>query len=500
LSNGALLQQLSRYSPDEALALLQAAEEKRRQECFIRYWQPIPGQKRAIDAFTDEIKILGLLGGNRSGKTEAGAAIATAFLLGKEYFRDEPAWEWVKNLPIPEPPNTVWAVGLDSNVLNRVIWDEKFFRGRGHPGFLPTEYVVRKSDRDRVCELSNGSLLVGMSAESGREKFQSASVDLVWIDEEPEEEIFDECYQRTVDCAGKILVTLTPLVDIGSGSRTPWVYDLSRSGQPDTKFVGLSVLDNPYIPPSELEKLREKWSGHAEERARLYGEFIQRSGLVYPLWAPSLHLMKPIPLPEYWKTVVCIDPAPTGPTAALWCKANEKGDLVFFREYKEANRVVSEHARAILVRNQGQPVDLWLIDPKGGSQRNAETHRSVAQLYRDAGIPVRLAEVGEDYGVQALGEFIAANHDKTARHPKVAVFDNLEQFKDEIESYTWAVNKAGENKGLPTGKPRKHNDHLVNCAQYIAAMRPRARGSVSASDVAQRVRTNSYTIPEAQWG
>lgn len=496
------LTQLNRFQTDEALALLEAVEEKRRKESFVKYWTPTAPELKAIQAFTEKLKILAVLGGNRSGKTEVGAAIVAAWALGKRYFEGEPGWEWVKDLPIPEPPNTIWAVGLDHNVLQRVIWDEKFFRGRNHPGFIPASEVVRTSPRENLFELKNGSIVAGMSAESGREKFQSASVDLIWIDEEPEEAIFDECYQRTVDCAGKILLTLTPLTDIASGSRTPWVYNLHEDARPDVKFVSLSVLDNPFIPAEELEKLREKWEGHPEEKARLYGEFYQRSGLVYNLFAPATHLVTPRHLPDHWLNVVCIDPAPTGVTAALWAKADGMGNLYFYREYYESNLVVSAHAKNILVQNQGRPVDMWLIDPKGGSQRNAETHKSIAQLYREAGIPVRLAQVGEDFGLGESQEFIAATLNPTSRHPKAYFFNDLENFKWEISRYSWATVTRGERKGLTTEKPIKRNDHLMNCFQYICAMRPKARGGAgveSPEAARRRIASNSYTTPAQEW-
>src|SRR5438270_11829819 len=97
----------------------------------------------------------------------------------------------------------------------------------------------------------DGSTLTCKSADSGREKFQGASVDLVWIDEEPDVSIYDECWQRTTDCGGFILCTLTPLTDTSSGAKVPWVFHRvteGRSGNADIKVCQLSVLDNPYVP------------------------------------------------------------------------------------------------------------------------------------------------------------------------------------------------------------------------------------------------------------
>src|SRR5437899_3606194 len=222
-----VLNRLNRLPEAERLAVLDALQEKRKQKTYVKYFEPWSEQKTALAEFTSNRKIFGLLGGNRSGKTVLGAFIAVAWCLGKEYFRDEPAWEWVKDLPIPEPPNNVWVVGVTNNVLRDVIWYEKLRHGKAHPPFLPTDGSVRDcKDGDFQIFFENGSLLTGKSAEAGRDKFQGASIDLVWLDEECEQDIFDECYQRTVDCAGRLLLTLTPLTDINSGVRTPWVFDL----------------------------------------------------------------------------------------------------------------------------------------------------------------------------------------------------------------------------------------------------------------------------------
>jgi phage terminase large subunit-like protein len=500
------LQELLKRSPEEALALFEALHDKRKAENYIKYWTPQPQQSKHFPLWTPDIKIFGILGGNRSGKTDEGAAIVTAAALGKDYFRDEPAWEWVQHLPFKNPPLNIWCVGLDLNVLWDVIWGEKFLRGRTHPGFIPSEALFKKpSEAEPVIYLANGTVITGKSAESGREKFQSASVDLVWIDEEPEVEIFDECYQRTADCSGKILLTLTPLTDIASGVRTPWVHDLYTKWRTkqvsDVQFVSLSVLDNPYVPEIEKKKLMEKWAGHPEERARLYGDFVQRSGMVYKMWDPAVHMIRPRPLPRDWPSVVVIDPAPTGPTAALMGRIAPNNDLYLTKEYKQANLVVSEHAKNIIVRMAGDPVDIWGIDPKGGSQRNAETHATIADLYKKSGIPCRLLDLPEDYGMAASQEYMNATVTLGARHPKIYVFNDLHQFRDEIEHYTWATFGKGELKGQSKEKPVKKNDHLMNCFQYMAALRlkgNRASARTFDSEAYKQerenfARVNSYT-------
>jgi phage terminase large subunit-like protein len=491
----------------QELALL-AFEEKRKDQHYAKYWacDPDADKQRFFDnieldfnRLTKDVKIYALLGGNRSSKTERGAFLAVAWLLGKEYFRDEPSWRYVKDLPIPDHRVNVWAVGLDFAIIRDVIWNEKLRRGHRHPGLLPAtpnEIIERCSESEfQVTVNVNGrkSTLSCKSAEAGAEKFQAASVDLLWIDEECEADVFNEAYQRTVDCGGKIILTLTPLGDISSGVRVPWVYDLYkefREGRADLCFVSLSTLDNPYIPEDEKDKLKIKWAGHPEEKARLYGQFIQRSGLVYDNWNPSIHCVKPFRLDPSWKRIVSIDPAATGPTAVVWAAVEPLWNNVYiYREYYEKNKIVSDHAKDILIRNGNDAIDIWLIDPKWGTQRNAETHKNGMQLYRENGIPCRLANPGDDYGLAVMREYLAATLNKTSRHPKVFFFDTLKNFRWEIEQYTWATYGKGDLKGQSKDKPTKRNDHLINATQYLLALRPKTR--TTRNPVAQT--NNSYT-------
>jgi phage terminase large subunit-like protein len=360
---------------------------------------------------------------------------------------------------------------------------------------MPCPLITRISDSSFQVEVNvNGrrSTLTCKSADSGREKMQSASVDLVWIDEEPEEEVYDELYQRTADCGGKILVTLTPLSDIGSGAKTPWVYNLYKEfigGRKDVIFISLSALDNPFIPEIEKIKLKEKWAGHAEEKARLYGAFIQRSGLVYPQWNPEVHMVKPFTIPREWRRIVSIDPAATGITAAVWAAVAPTGNIIIYRGYYESNKIVSDHAKDMLLRNGGDPVDIWIIDPFWGAARNAETHKQGFQLYREAGIPVRLAPRAEDFGRDTLSEYLAASLDKASRHPKLYVFNTLGDFRNEIESYVWDVVSKGPMKGANKGKPLKRTDHLINATQYLVCLKPRPK----TASVAAPNPNSSYT-------
>ena len=469
--------ELERLSPEEQLAALDVLQQKRIKKNYVRYFEPWkPDQENALRKFTEDIKLFGLLGGNRSGKTILGAFLCAAWCLGKDYFVGEPVWEYVKDLPIPKGPVNVWVVGVDFATLRDVIWHEKLRYGKSHPAFLPDDSNVISQVRDGDFQVffKNGSILTGKSAEAGREKFQGASVDLIWIDEECEKEVYDECYQRTIDCSGKILLTQTPLTDINSGVKDPWVFDLYeewKAGNKSLCFCQLSTLNSPFISQKDKEDALAKWAGTPEEGARLYGTFVRRSGLVYPLWKPSTHIVKPFTIPRYWTRVISIDPAATGITAGLWLAVSPEGDYFAHKEYYERERTVIEHAKAMMMLVAGEPVDYWLLDPTWGGQRNAENHKNGAQLYREAGIPVRLPDVGKDFGLNVSREYINATVTPGSRHPKFYCFEGLPNFVHEISHYTWDTFLKGEQKGQSKEKPRKRNDHLLNAMQYAMCLR-----------------------------
>lgn len=471
------LELIERLPEAERLAVLDKLLVNRQKKSFIKYFQPWePDQADAVKKFTNDIKVFGLLGGNRSGKTILGAFIAVAWCLGKSYFAGEPAFKWVESLPIPDGPTNVWVVGVDFPTLRDVIWHEKLRYGRSHPAFLPDDPAVVSQIKDNDFQIffKNGSILTGKSAEAGREKFQGASVDLIWIDEECEKDVYDECYQRTIDCSGKILLTQTPLTDINSGVKDPWVFDLYEewlAGNKSLEFCQLSTLNSPFISQKDKDEAIQKWTGSPEEGARLYGKFVRRSGLVYPTWTPAVHVRPAFDIPKFWTRVVSIDPAATGVTAGLWLAVNPEGDYFAFREYYERERTVSEHAKSMMMLLAGEPVDYWLLDPTWGGQRNAENHKNGAQLYREAGIPVRLPDVGTDFGLNVSREYINATVTPGSRHPKFYCFEGLPNFLHEITHYTWDTYSKGEQKGLSKEKPRKRNDHLINAMQYAMCLR-----------------------------
>jgi phage terminase large subunit-like protein len=81
-------------------------------------------------------------------------------------------------------------------------------RKSGAPGAVDTAWVKH---------VSGGVSTLGLkSYEQRREAFQGTSIEVIWLDEEPDQDIVTECLLRTMDTptmpgGGLLMLTFTPL-------------------------------------------------------------------------------------------------------------------------------------------------------------------------------------------------------------------------------------------------------------------------------------------------
>lgn len=156
-----------------------------------------------------------VFGGNRTGKTECGAVETVWLLRGIHPFRQNR-----KNV-------SGWVVSVSYEV-QREVAQQKIL------SYLSPEWisdiVMQSGRKDNphngvidTIEIKNvfggTSRLSFKSADQGREKFQGASLDFVWFDEEPPKDIYEECLMRVLDRKGDLFCTMTPLKGLS------WVYD-----------------------------------------------------------------------------------------------------------------------------------------------------------------------------------------------------------------------------------------------------------------------------------
>jgi phage terminase large subunit-like protein len=170
---------------------------------------------------------------NRVGKTVMAAYEMTAHVTG-----DYPAWWPGRRF---DGPISAWACG-DTRETTRDIVQQSLFgpreeiqAGRFETGMVPSHLVLDSRMKPGVADCldmvwvrhrtGKTSKIQFKAYDQGRLAFQGATLDLIWLDEEPPSDpnggdaettggssgIYTECLLRTMTTGGLILSTFTPL-------------------------------------------------------------------------------------------------------------------------------------------------------------------------------------------------------------------------------------------------------------------------------------------------
>jgi phage terminase large subunit-like protein len=216
---------LSENWPEEAKAeLLDLIEERdqalARTKLFRLYPDTGPLRRglypKHLQFFAAPFQERCMMAANRVGKTWGVGGFETALHLTGEY----PDWWEGRRF---DHPIEVWAAG-DTSETTRDIVQAALFGPLGElgTGLIPAANIVGEPtkragvpgaiDTGRIRHKSGGVSLCGLkSYDQGRKKFQGTAKHLVWLDEEPDAAIYDECMMRLMTTDGVMLCTFTPL-------------------------------------------------------------------------------------------------------------------------------------------------------------------------------------------------------------------------------------------------------------------------------------------------
>ncbi|MBQ4053095.1 MAG: terminase family protein, partial [Clostridia bacterium] len=145
-----------------------------------------------------------VFGGNRSGKTECGAVECVYMARGVHPYRQnrKDVCGWVVSLSTQVQRDVAQKKILRYLRKDKIV-DIVMLSGRKD---APEHGVI---DFIRVKNELGGTSVIGFkSCDQGREKFQGTSLDFVWFDEEPPEDIYVECRMRVIDRRGDIFGTM----------------------------------------------------------------------------------------------------------------------------------------------------------------------------------------------------------------------------------------------------------------------------------------------------
>ena len=398
------------------------------------------------------------IGGNRSGKTVGGATESVWRLIGKHpYYKKH------------EGPIRGRCISVDFlNGVEKIVRPEIARwvpRSELRGGSWETAY-----EKDiRTLYLENGSFLEFMSYDQDLDKFAGTSRHFIWFDEEPPKDVFDENMMRLIDTGGDWWITMTPVEGM------TWIYDEIYIKSRTSELIHVTEVDtteNPTINTGEIEVLMAGLSAD-DKKARLHGRFVQRGGLIYPLFSES-NVIEPMLPPFDWLHFNMMDHGFNNPTAWLWAAVDREGRMVVYDEHYERGRVVSYHARKVHEKNlqHGITPAYSVGDP---SIRNTDpiTGTSVLIEYIDHGVPIILGNNDVRAGIDRVAGMIGEDNNPHLPR-KLYITKNCASLLYEIQRYrwaTWATKKHNFEKNAKE-EPHKKDDHACDALRYGVASRP----------------------------
>lgn len=397
-----------------------------------------------------------VFGGNRTGKTECGAVETVWRALGNHPYRTN------------RPDTHGWVVSVSRDVQREVaqrkileyldpdrIVDVVMESGRvgnAAGGVIDTLYV--RNDFGGVSSIGFKTY------EMGRDKFQGASLDYVWFDEEPPEDVYDECRMRVVDRVGDLYGTMTPLLGLTFVYRKIF---LNEDGDPEIWHETMEWRDNPFLDAAEIERLTNALDDDVLQ-ARRFGKFSSAQGLVYPEFDQSVHVIEPFDVPFDWQDQMSIDPGLNNPLSCHWYAVDGDGTVFVVAEHYEAGRDVGYHIEAIkdICERLGWHTDrngryTALIDA-AANQRTLAAEKSVTQLFFEGGIAVNPKVDKQLFaGISRVKAKLKGENGR----PQLYIFSTCVNLIREIKSYFW-------NGDVP----KKKDDHALDELRYYIMSRP----------------------------
>jgi len=294
----------------------------------------------------------------------------------------------------------------------------------------------------------NGGKILSMSADAGREKFQGGAVSLVVLDEEHPQAIFDESMLRCIDNRGRVVLTMTPLLGI------TWPHDIFfENPQNGYTQYAISGLDNPWISSVKLRKAIAHMSEESQ-RTRLFGDFTNQQGVVYPEFKRAIHVVDSFDPPAHWPRDRSIDFGVRNPFACIYFAHDEEDDVLHvYDEYYATERTTVENGRILNNRDPSSRFRWTVADPESRDGR--------LTLSRECSIETRTApkHIGVVETINWVKERLALDAEG---RPHLVIHSNCKNLLREFRLYRW---KGGGGKDAP----QKKDDHALDAVRYQVA-------------------------------
>ena len=377
-------------TPDQRHALLRERygimlELQRRHEGnrLARY-KPYPKQLEFHAAGLEFLQRL-LMAGNQLGKTYSAASETAMHLTGRYP-------DWWPGRTFPRAIRS-WAAGETSELVRDSMQFLLFGKLEAlGTGTIPRDAIKDHSLRRGIADAidtavirhggggdvqAQESEIVLKSYEMGRTKFQAATLDWVWLDEEPEEDIYSECLTRTNATNGSVAMTFTPLKGM-----TNTVKRFVKDKMPGTHVTVMTINDALHYSPERRAQIIASYPAH-EREARVNGVPTLGSGRIFPI--PDATITVPdFPLPAHWPRIGGLDFGWDHPSAAVDVAYDRETDIVYVTK---AHRMREQTPLlfSAAIKPWGGDWMPWAW-PHDGLQHSKDSGKALADQYRGHGL------------------------------------------------------------------------------------------------------------------
>ena len=395
------------------------------------------------------------MAGNQLGKTLSAGAEYAMHLTGRY-----PEWWQGRRW---DRPVVGWAAGVTGESTRDNVQRMLLGRpGQFGTGMIPKDALIETVsargvadliDTIRVRHASGGESIVALKAyEKGREKWQGETLDLVWFDEEPPEDIYIEGLTRTNATGGMVFLTFTPLLGMSSV-----VKRFLLDKVPGTAVTQMTIDDVDHYTPEQRAAIIASYPAH-EREARSKGIPTLGSGRVFPVSEEAIKC-EPFAIPSHWPQIAGIDFGWDHPSAGARCAWDRDAD-VFYVTATHRAREQTPVMFAAAVRPWGD----WLpwAWPHDGLQHDKGSGDQLAAQYAAQGLkmlPERATFPDGTNGVEA-GVMEMLDRMQTGR---LKVFSHLRDWFEEFSLYH-----------RKDGRIVKENDDVLSATRYALMMKREA--------------------------
>jgi len=395
------------------------------------------------------------MAGNQLGKTVAGAAEMAMHLTG-EY----PDW-WTGHRftkPITALAGSE-SYELTRDGVQRLLIGPPADEAEWGTGYIPARAIEARTrrmgvsnalDSVTVKHASGGnSTLLFKAYEQGRGKWQANTVDYVWFDEEPPEDVYFEGITRTNATRGLIRLTFTPLKGMSSVVARYLLED-----SPDRAVITMTIDDAEHYTPEDRARIVASYPPH-EREARTKGIPSMGSGRIFPVPEEDV-LVEPFDVPKIWPQIIGIDFGWDHPFAACRMAWDRDNDCLYvIGEYRQREASPIIHSAAIKPWGDWIPV-AW---PHDGLQHDKGSGEQLAAQYRAQGLALTVDRATFDDGTNGVEAGVSEMLQRM-QTGRWRVFSTCSAWLEEFRLYH-------RDEGLIV----KERDDLLSASRYAMMMR-----------------------------